>query len=71
MSDLINPSAPFFNCFLACIDRQTDPFQTKVLVQFSDRRCAGLIDQRMIDIADGGAIVDTGITIDGENLLEP
>lgn len=43
----------------------------KAVVEFSDGWRGWLINQGMVDIADSGSCTDPGVTVDGQNLLEP
>lgn len=70
MGDMINASSPFTDGFFAGIDGESDAFLTKQSVQLLDTRGVGLIDEGMVDIANGGSSLDACETVDGEDLLE-
>ena len=70
MCNIIHIPTPFFYGFLACLDGQADAFFTEKIIKLSDVGGSGLINERMINVADGGTSVDAGVAIDGEDLLE-
>ena len=70
MSDIVNATTPFLYCFGAGIDRQSHPLNPKEVVQLFDGRCVWLINERMVDIANGSSSLDAGEAVDGEDLLE-
>ena len=41
------------------------------IIEVGDAGGSGLINERMVDVADGGTSVDASVAIDRKNFLEP
>ena len=70
MCNFVHIPTPFIYGFLACFDRQTDAMLTEEVIELSDVRGSGLINERMINVAYGGPSVDAGVTINGKDFRE-
>lgn len=70
MCNLIHISSPFCYGFLARIDGQPYTFVPELLIELGDAWGVGLINERMVDIANGGTSFYTGEAIDREDLGE-
>ena len=69
MCNLPNSPTPFFYGLLASLDRQVDAFFTEEFVELGDAGSSGLINDRMIDVADSGTSVDASVAVDRKDLL--
>jgi len=69
--DLIHRPSPFGYGLFACVDGYLNTFLAKALIELGDGGRGWLINERMVDGADGSTSVDAGVTIDREDLGEP
>lgn len=65
MCDFVLAPTPFFNGLPTCFDGQANAFLTKEVIELSDVRGSGLVDERMINVANGCTGVDASVAIDG------
>ncbi len=70
VGDVVDASTPFLDGFPAGLDGQWHAVETEEVIQLLDARWIGLIDERMVDIANGSAGFDAGEAVDGKDLLE-
>lgn len=70
VGDIIEAPSPFSYGLFAGIDGQSYAFLSEKVVQLLDAWGIGLIDERMIDVANSSSSLDSGETVDGEDLLE-
>lgn len=70
VGDVVDASSPFLYGFPAGIDGQAHALDTEEVIEGFDARWGWLINERMVDIANGSSSFDAGEAVDGEDLLE-
>ena len=70
MCDFTDVHPRLCECLLASIDGKAYAFLVEIIVELEDTGGGRSVDERMLGVADGGTCLNSGKTIDGEDLLE-